>query len=194
MNGEGELLIINDADCAPALPILPLFGLNEAALAPMANLNWAVIQKDYTPPDLPRDPSNFRNDREKSKLRKRSAIFEAEQARRDAFFGGEYDSLIVASQYDPCSIIDELGPYLGGSAQIVVFSHVLQPLATLSEHLRKSPHYLSSTITESTLRRYQVLPGRTHPEMNGTPHGGYILSTIKVLVKEGEGFRKRKRR
>jgi tRNA (adenine-N(1)-)-methyltransferase non-catalytic subunit len=40
---------------------------------------------------------------------------------------------------------------------------------------------LNPTIVEPWLRQYQVLPGRTHPEMNGTPHGGYLLHGIKVI-------------
>lgn len=35
-------------------------------------------------------------------------------------------SLIVASQYDPFSILEELSPYLGGSASIVVHSPQVQ--------------------------------------------------------------------
>lgn len=33
---------------------------------------------------------------------------------------------------------------------------------------------------ESWWREYQVLPGRTHPEMSTSGTGGYILSGIKV--------------
>lgn len=36
-------------------------------------------------------------------------------------------------------------------------------------------------LQESWLREYQVLPGRTHPTMQTSGSGGYILSGIKVL-------------
>ncbi|KAI8459951.1 Gcd10p family-domain-containing protein [Phakopsora pachyrhizi] len=40
--------------------------------------------------------------------------------------------------------------------------------------------FINVTISEPWLRKYQVLPGRTHPEMNGTHSGGFILTAIKV--------------
>lgn len=49
---------------------------------------------------------------------------------------------------------------------------------------------LNPTITEPFLRQYQVLPGRTHPEMNGTAHGGFILHATKVVLPEIDGEKK----
>lgn len=50
--------------------------------------------------------------------------------------------------------------------------------------LRLRPECLSVTVTEPWLRRYQVLPGRTHPEMQTSATGGYILHFIRVLNDE----------
>ena len=33
------------------------------------------------------------------------------------------------------------------------------------------------------MRRYQVLPGRTHPMMNASGSGGFILHVIKMYVR-----------
>jgi tRNA (adenine-N(1)-)-methyltransferase non-catalytic subunit len=83
-------------------------------------------------------------------------------------------SLILASEYEPYSIIDKLVPYLGGSASIVVQSpHVQvclnfatlidriligtpQILADLQNRMRALPQYLCPTVTEAWMRRYQV--------------------------------------
>lgn len=54
-------------------------------------------------------------------------------------------------------------------------------LYDLQTRLRNHPEFLAPNISEPSLRKYQVLPGRTHPEMNGMPHGGYILSTTRVI-------------
>jgi len=72
-------------------------------------------------------------------------------------------------------------PRLAGSAQIVVFSELLQPLVQLSQHMAQSRDYLAPSLTEPTLRKYQVLPGRMHPEMNGLPASGFILSATRVI-------------
>lgn len=49
---------------------------------------------------------------------------------------------------------------------------------------------LNPTITEPFLRQYQVLPGRTHPEMNGTAHGGFLLHATKILLDDLDGKEK----
>lgn len=50
--------------------------------------------------------------------------------------------------------------------------------------LRDAPDFLAPSISEPWLRKYQVLPGRTHPEMAGMQHGGYILSATRVFDDE----------
>ena len=85
--------------------------------------------------------------------------------------------LVVASEYEPYSIVERLMPYLGGSASLVVHSPHLQvdifrtldlhqlkfglnqPLIELQSKLRVLPQFLGPVVTEGWLRRYQV---RTH--------------------------------
>jgi len=89
-------------------------------------------------------------------------------------------SLIVASEYDPFSIVEKLYPYLAGSAPIVVQSPHGQVLADLQARIRSTPGYLGPTVSEAWLRRYQVLPGRTHPMMNTSGSGGFLFNVTKV--------------
>lgn len=89
-------------------------------------------------------------------------------------------SLIVASEYDPFSIVEKLYPYLAGSAPIVVQSPHGQVLADLQAKIRLIPGYLGPTVSEAWLRQYQVLPGRTHPMMNTSGSGGFLFNVTKV--------------
>lgn len=59
-----------------------------------------------------------------------------------------------------------------------LFTQVLFPAL---QALRSHPSFVAPTIHEPFLRRYQVLPGRCHPEMQGMASGGMILSAIRVL-------------
>jgi len=86
----------------------------------------------------------------------------------------------VASAYDPLSILGKLFPYLGGSASVVVYSPHLQVVSDLQTTLRTNAQYLAPSVSESWLRRYQVLPGRTHPMMTTSGGGGYLLHAIKI--------------
>jgi tRNA (adenine-N(1)-)-methyltransferase non-catalytic subunit len=92
-----------------------------------------------------------------------------------------YDRLLVSSPYEPISIVDFLEPYLAGSANLVVHSLFLEPLVTLQHHLKATNRWIGLTISEAVLRRYQVLPGRTHPEMQGIGPAGFLLHGTFVL-------------
>ncbi|KAH9824250.1 Gcd10p family-domain-containing protein [Melampsora americana] len=100
---------------------------------------------------------------------------------REWFFEGEFEGLIVCSEYEPMSILNKLKSRLSGSASIVIQSGYLSTLSNVQHILRNSPDFIHVTISEPWLRRYQVLPGRTHPEMNGTLGGGFVLSAIRVI-------------
>lgn len=88
------------------------------------------------------------------------------------------DSLIVADDEDVAAKVLKLLPYLALSGQITVFSPYLEDLCEVYRALRGSVVCMS--IRETWYRAYQVLPGRTHPLVNMTHNGGYLLSAIKV--------------
>ena len=48
--------------------------------------------------------------------------------------------------------------------------------------LRANPSFINVSITEPWLRRYQVLPARTHPDMSTSASGGYILPAVRILT------------
>ncbi|KAJ3837341.1 Gcd10p family-domain-containing protein [Lentinula raphanica] len=186
LGGSGMLLTICDTDSPPAYPVISNMNFpSDMVQTVLKSLNWANSEQEYVsvvhaPLDVPTD--EIRSDRQKNRLRKRKVAFDALETTRDLLFGGEFEALVVASQYEPSGIIDRLVPYLSGSASIVVHSPHSQPLVDLQNKLRNTPGYLGPSLTEGWLRQYQVLPGRTHPTMNTSGSGGYILHVIKVYV------------
>lgn len=87
-------------------------------------------------------------------------------------------SIVITAKEHPVNIVDALDPFLLPSRNLVVFSTMREPLQELYFHL-KSKNYLAVRLTTNFMRNYQVLPERTHPEVNMT-HGGYLLTAIKV--------------
>jgi len=162
----------------------------------LASLNWATAEEEYEPvlppADIPGD--QIKSDRHKHRLNKRKVISNLLAHIRDDFFSGEFESLIICSEYEPYSIIERLSPYLAGSASIVVHSPYPQVVIDLQERLRNIPEYLCPTITEAWLRRYQVLPGRTHPMMAMSGSGGFILHAIKIYDDPSAEFTPRERK
>ncbi|EFP74480.2 uncharacterized protein PGTG_00436 [Puccinia graminis f. sp. tritici CRL 75-36-700-3] len=152
-------------------------------------------------------PKKEPNNRSKSK-KKFERVQDLLNVRRE-FFETGFEGLITCSEYEPESIVTKLLTKLTGSSTIVIYSCHLRPLSDLQTLLKKSSvpstssssssssspgeqnelsrqmretktEFIQITISEPWLRAYQVLVGRTHPEMNGTHHGGFIFSAIKV--------------
>ncbi|KAF7337502.1 hypothetical protein MSAN_02223200 [Mycena sanguinolenta] len=170
----------------PAYPVMVTMNFTSETVAPLSSLNWAATDQNYTPVGPPIDiPSEkIKSDRQKSRLDKRKAAIDLLNSTREELFAGEFDALIVASENEPYSILEALIPFVAGSGSIVVQSPYGQILSDLHTKLRALPGYLCPSVTEVWLRRYQILPGRTHPTMNTSGTGGFILHAIKVYNDE----------
>ncbi|KAJ3011692.1 hypothetical protein NUW54_g2085 [Trametes sanguinea] len=183
LGGQGRLLTICDIESPPAYPVMVQMNFRKEAVAPvLSSLNWATADEEYTPIIASTDPpaGKFKSDGQRARLNKRKVASDALMQTREDLFAGEFEGLIIATEYDPYSIIEKLYPYLAGSASIVVHSPQVQVVANLQNQLRDLPGYLGPSVTEGWLRQYQVLPGRTHPMMNASGSGGFIFHVIKI--------------
>ncbi|KAJ7070756.1 Gcd10p family-domain-containing protein [Mycena amicta] len=185
MGGSGRLITICNTDSPPAYPVMVTMNFNEETVAPvLSSLNWATADETHTPlvPPVDLPPDQIKSDRQKLRLNKRKAALDLLNSNREELFAGNFDSLIIASEFEPFSILERLVPYVSFSGSIVVQSPYAQILADVQTKLRALPQYLGPSVTEVWLRRYQVLPGRTHPTMNTSGAGGFILHAIKVYA------------
>lgn len=89
------------------------------------------------------------------------------------------DSLIVTAKEHPVSIVRELLPFLNGNRHFVIYSLLREPLQDLYFYLKGRTDILSIKVMNSFMRNYQVLPDRTHPEVNMN-NGGFILCGYKL--------------
>ncbi|KAH8509577.1 hypothetical protein H0E87_011362 [Populus deltoides] len=92
-----------------------------------------------------------------------------------------FSSLIIAApDADAWNLVKVLLPLLSYSAPFAIYHQYLQPLATCMHNLQQSKMAIGMQISEPWLREYQVLPSRTHPSMQMSSFGGYILSGTKI--------------
>ncbi|KDP36934.1 hypothetical protein JCGZ_08225 [Jatropha curcas] len=92
-----------------------------------------------------------------------------------------FSSLIIAApDLDPWSLVNEILPLLSYSAPFAIYHQYLQPLATCMHNLQLGKMAIGLQISEPWLREYQVLPSRTHPCMQMSAFGGYILSGTRI--------------
>ncbi|KAG5543029.1 hypothetical protein RHGRI_015946 [Rhododendron griersonianum] len=96
-----------------------------------------------------------------------------------------FSSLIIAApDVDAWSIVSELLPFLSFSAPFAIYHQYIQPLATCMHNLQLRKMAVGLQISEPWLREYQVLPSRTHPLMQMSAFGGYILSGTKIRTED----------
>jgi tRNA (adenine58-N1)-methyltransferase non-catalytic subunit len=96
------------------------------------------------------------------------------------------DSLIVAApRYSPIESLLRLFHHLAPSCPFVVFSDYLEPLTACFVEIQRRKIAINLHLTDTWTREYQILPGRTHPNMSMSQHGGYILTGIKLSPEYG---------
>ncbi|XP_014671633.1 PREDICTED: tRNA (adenine(58)-N(1))-methyltransferase non-catalytic subunit TRM6-like [Priapulus caudatus] len=93
---------------------------------------------------------------------------------------GSMDALIVATKFHPTNVVAKLIEFVGASRGVAVFSPYQEPLVDCFTRLRERGGIVNLNLTETWLRKYQVMPDRTHPEMNMSGTGGYLLTGIVV--------------
>lgn len=96
-----------------------------------------------------------------------------------------FSSLIMAApELDVWSVIQKLLPHLAYSASFAIYHQYLQPLAVCMHNLQREKMAINLQISEPWLREYQVLPSRTHPRMQMSAFGGYILTGTRICTSE----------
>ena len=118
------------------------------------------------------------------------------------------DSLIIATKYNPTTTLLRLLPYLAPSCPFVIYHEFLEPLLDTFRHLQNISATTTATsdiasrecsqdintrknvainlrLTDVWFREYQVLEGRTHPNMNMSQNGGYLLMGTKLCPRTG---------
>ena len=95
------------------------------------------------------------------------------------------DSIILACRYDPTATLLELLPYLANSCPFVVYCEYIEPLSECFRELQRQKLAKNIRLSDTWMREYQVLPGRTHPAMNMYQSGGFILTGIKLCPVSG---------
>jgi len=70
--------------------------------------------------------------------------------------------------------------YVKMCGMIIIFARELEILINIEKLLFENKLALDMKIHETIVREFQVLPLRTHPNMNNKGYSGYVLTGIKV--------------
>jgi tRNA (adenine-N(1)-)-methyltransferase non-catalytic subunit len=95
------------------------------------------------------------------------------------------DSIIIVSRHDPTSTLLKMLPFLAPSCPFVVYCEFLEPLTECFHEIQRQGLAINLKLSDTWMREYQVLPGRTHPNMNMSQNGGFLLVGIKLCPVTG---------
>lgn len=98
------------------------------------------------------------------------------------FLKNKFDSLVIVAKEHPWNILNELLTFLNDGRPFVVFSLLRELLESLYVEMKNRKDIISLRLTSTFMRNYQVLPDRTHPDVNMTC-GGYILTGFIISTK-----------
>lgn len=99
------------------------------------------------------------------------------------------DSLIIAADFDLKPLVTALVPWMLPGRPFVVFSQHIEPLKECYEELYTSRRAVRLFISEIWTTKHQVLPGRTHPDMNMDASSGFLLCGTSAILPELERLR-----
>lgn len=116
---------------------------------------------------------------EAKKIKIDKPIWQQENEKACELLNSGVDSLIIVSKEHPRGLVDELMKFLKGGRYLIVFNTSREILQELYNFLKEKLDFIYIRILNNFMRYYQVLPNRTHPEVNMTT-GGYILTAYKL--------------
>uniref|UniRef100_UPI00358E069E tRNA (adenine(58)-N(1))-methyltransferase non-catalytic subunit TRM6 n=1 Tax=Myxine glutinosa TaxID=7769 RepID=UPI00358E069E len=90
------------------------------------------------------------------------------------------DGLIMATCLHPWPVLEALLEFVAPSRPFAVHCQYKEPLVECYQRLKERGGTVGLQLTESWLRFYQVLPKRTHPMMNASGSGGFLLCGFTV--------------
>ncbi|CAH1262473.1 TRMT6 [Branchiostoma lanceolatum] len=120
-----------------------------------------------------KDPARLERQRERKER--------IEQA-RTVLQQGNMDGLLIACKFHPSPLVEALLPCLAPSRTFAVYCQHREPLVDCYTRLRGRGGVLNLQLTETWLRNFQILPGRSRPDMQMSGTGGYLLSGITVAM------------
>ncbi|EDW76190.1 uncharacterized protein Dwil_GK14794 [Drosophila willistoni] len=102
--------------------------------------------------------------------------WQLENKRAASLMHAKFDSLVMSAKEHPSSILQALIPLIRPSRPIVIFSTCKELLLETYMELKSTAKVTNLHLTSNWLRMYQILPNRTHPEVNMSGNSGYLLT------------------
>lgn len=103
-----------------------------------------------------------------------------ENERANKIFQERFDNLVIISKEHPSSLLKALIPFVKPSRPVVIFNSSREVLLETYVDLKTTGEVTGLRLVSNWLRMYQILPNRTHPDVNMGGNSGFILYGYRV--------------
>lgn len=90
------------------------------------------------------------------------------------------DALVIVAKEHPGSILKALLPFVKPSRPVIIFNLSREILMEIYVELKSSGKVTGLRLTSNWLRLYQILPNRTHPDVNMSGNSGFLLCGFTI--------------
>lgn len=90
------------------------------------------------------------------------------------------DCLVIVGKEYPSSILKALRPFLNPSRPVVVFNQSKEVLMDLYVEMKTINDITNLKLTSNFMRNYQILPNRTHPDVQMNANSGFLLRGYSI--------------
>lgn len=189
MDGKGSITLIHEND-QPSLHLLTMtrwadIERLEEVLHPINVLQFlhpATERPDFTV--LTEDEVSKMPEIKQTQYMRKLKRFHSINIAMDKVLQNSFDALIYVSTLNPTTFVPQIIPRISGSAPIVVYSLYREVLVDLNHALLRDRRVLLPNIHQTSVRKFQTIPGKIHPLMTSRPPAGYILMGITVFPLE----------
>jgi len=91
-----------------------------------------------------------------------------------------FDGLVIVCKQHPSALLLYLSKFIAPSRPFAVYSPYKEPLLEAYMAVKEAGSAINCILSETWLRYHQVLPERTHPTVNMSGGGGYLLTGIFI--------------
>lgn len=180
----GEISAINWVHAGDVYGEAPNLDVSDAEATDRDKVQWPCLPVQHTFDYLQENPSIDKKEyfgRQASRfLRKMCRTTPTEAYTMLSNKDRMCDSIILATNYDVVATFMPLYEFLAPCSPFCIYSECVEPLLECFRKLQNDELAINLRLSDTWAREFQILDQRTHPMMNMSQSGGFLLTGTKL--------------
>ncbi|XP_055597216.1 tRNA (adenine(58)-N(1))-methyltransferase non-catalytic subunit TRM6 [Uranotaenia lowii] len=140
----------------------------------------SLKRKNNSPEADGPESKQIKYDESTVETQKKQQQWELENAAACDLMKEKFDCLVLVAKEHPQNILKALLPFVKPSRPVVVFNTAKEILLECYMDMKMAANVTYLRVTSNWMRQYQILPNRTHPDVNMSANSGYLLTGYTI--------------